>query len=64
MSINSFNTYNLKPGANFEQIYGPQNSTQITTVPKNNYANPYTVNLDFKDEQLLAKLNKFDTNII
>lgn len=64
MAINSLNTSITKPGSNFEQIYGTQNSTQQITVPNNNYANPYTTNFNFRDGQLLARLSQFDTNII
>ncbi len=64
MAINSINNFNTKIGANFELMYGQQAGTQRTTVAQNNYANTYVTNFNFKDEQLLARLNRFDNNFI
>lgn len=59
-AINSFQQQN-KLGANLDLIC-PQVGALRTTTSPTNYASIQKVNMDFKPDQMLRKLNEFDHN--
>ena len=63
MGVNAVNNFQQnKVGANFELMYGAQVGAQQTTIPQMNYASVQNVNMDFKQGQLMARLQQFDHN--